>query len=269
MLNCLHKAAYDVLMLVDPVGKCMAMHALFEQWNDQKKRFTWLGSETSIQKIPDPGRPLKPELVSPKVLAKRSLHTQEGRCVLMHAIAHIEFNAINLALDAVYRFRDQPESFYGDWLKVADDEARHFMMVLSYLEDNQLQYGEHVAHNGLWEMVVKTDHDILHRMALVPRVLEARGLDVSPAMIKKLEQAGDSDAAEILTVIYNDEISHVETGSRWFKYYCKSRQLEPQETFFQLIDQYLYGSIRGPFNEAARLKAGFMEEELAQMNERF
>ena len=264
--SCLHKAAYEVLMLKQPLQKCQAMHELFQSWKDHPEQFTFTDSNTSIETIENPGRPDKPELVSPKVLAKRALHTHEGRCVLMHAIAHIEFNAINLALDAVYRFRDQPQAFYGDWLQVADDEARHFAMVLGYLHKHDINYGDYPAHNGLWEMVLKTGHDIVDRMALVPRVLEARGLDVSPAMIAKLKQAGDESAADILKVIYHDEIGHVEVGSRWFYFHCEQRSLAPQETFLKLIDRYMQGNLRGPFNEAARLKAGFLQEEIASLN---
>lgn len=261
----LHQAAYKILMLSDPLEKCEAMHQLYRQWRDNQSAFTLLVGK--VEKIPDPGRPALPELVSPKLLPKRSLHTVEGRLVLMHAIAHIEFNAINLAVDAVYRFPDQPQSFYTDWLKVADDEARHFAMVLAYLRDRGSDYGAYTAHNGLWEMVVKTDHNILHRMALVPRVLEARGLDVSPAMIAKLKQAGDQAAAEILDVIYHDEISHVEAGSRWFRYHCDQQQLEPETTFIKLIDQYLFGQLKGPFNTAARIEAGFAKSEIDSLEQ--
>ncbi len=263
----IHQAAYNVLMLQDPLQKCEAMHKLYREWLSDEASLIILSDTDSVFSIPEPGRPLKPELVSPKLLAKRSLYTEEGRSVLMHAIAHIEFNAINLAVDAVYRFRAQPNAFYADWLKVADDEARHFAMVLKYLHEHGTDYGSYTAHNGLWEMVNKTDHDIVHRMALVPRVLEARGLDVSPAMIMKLEQAGDTAAAEILTVIYNDEISHVEAGSRWFRYHCEKQGLDADKTFMELIQLYMKGKLKGPFNEVARIQAGFANSEIESLNQ--
>ena len=266
-MKSVHHAAYEVLMLPDPLQKCCAMHALYQEWLLDSGTLEILADDDDVCAIPEPGRPLKPELVSPKALAKRSLHTVEGRLVLMHAIAHIEFNAINLAVDAVYRFRNQPKAFYSDWLKVADDEARHFKLVLNYLHKHNSDYGDYTAHNGLWEMVLKTDHDIVHRMALVPRVLEARGLDVSPAMIAKLKQAGDYAAADILTVIYHDEISHVEAGSRWFKHHCNLLDLKADETFVRLAQYYMKGKLKGPFNDEARLQAGFVQSELESLSQ--
>ncbi len=257
-------AAYDILMLSDPRVKCASMHELYKQWTDNA--FT-LESKSEVVAIPDPGRPEKPVLISPRELPKRSLHTEDGRLVFMHAIAHIEFNAINLALDAVYRFRDQPKSFYEDWLKVADDEARHFILILDYLESHGATYGDHDAHNGLWETVEQTDHDIMHRMALVPRVLEARGLDVTPMMLQKLRSIKAGQEAEILEVIYHDEISHVEAGSKWFRYHCELRKLDSKDTFIGLIHQYMKGRLKGPFNLEARLLAGFEEEEVERLKQ--
>lgn len=260
----IHAAAYTVLMESDPLSKCNAMHTLYQAWLNDK--FTYIETDIKIERIQDPGRPQKPQLVSPKKLPKRSLHTDIGRIIFMHAIAHIEFNAINLALDAVYRFTHQPKAYYQDWLKVADDEARHFKLIYDYLQAHDCQYGDYPAHNGLWEMTEKTDHNILHRMALIPRVLEARGLDVSPSMIDKLRTVGDVDAAKILNIIYQDEISHVETGSRWFYYHCQLANLDAEQTFIDIVNQYMHGKVRGPFNEAARLIAGFKQEELDRLN---
>lgn len=262
-MSCIHQAAYAVLMLQDPKQKCEAMHQLFGDW--QHACFQHEKPHVTIKCIANPGRPEQPVLVAPKDLAKRSLHTALGRVIFMHAIAHIEFNAINLALDAVYRFTQQPRQYYQDWLKVADDEARHFAMVCDYLRDNGCEYGDYPAHNGLWEMTVKTDHNILHRMALIPRVLEARGLDVSPSMIKTLTTSGDAAAAQVLSVIYQDEITHVEIGSRWFNYHCERLGVNPEETFIKIVKQYMSGKVRGPFNEAARLIAGFKQAELNRL----
>ena len=211
------------------------------------------------------GRPDKPELVQAKKLAKRSISTPEGRVILAHALAHIEFNAINLALDAAYRFRNMPELYYANWIKVADEEAYHFTLLNKYLQDRGHSYGDFPAHNGLWEMAQKTAHDVMIRMALVPRVLEARGLDVTPGLISKLKQFSDQDFIDVLEIIHRDEIGHVYIGSHWFKYICEQRQLDSRQTFKSLIEQYMNGSLRGPFDEAVRLEAGFSKQEIADL----
>lgn len=211
------------------------------------------------------GKPMKPELVKPSKLKRRSLHTDKGRAALLHAVAHIEFNAINLALDAVYRFRDMPDDFYDDWLQVASEEAYHYGLLSDRLQAMGVQYGDFPAHNGLWEMTVKTGHDVMVRMALVPRVLEARGLDVTPGMIQRLEQVGDQETVDILKIILNDEIGHVAIGSHWFHYCCEQRNLESISTFQELLQQYMKGGLRGPLYTEARLQAGFSQEELDQL----
>jgi len=216
-----------------------------------------------------PGYPTQLQLVAPRDLKRRGIQSQQGRNVLMHSIAHIEFNAINLALDAAYRFRGQSIDYYKDWISIAADEARHFQMIRDYLMEHECDYGDYPAHNGLWQMAVDTQFDIVARMALVPRVLEARGLDVTPGIIKKLERVNDQQAVDILNVIYQDEIAHVEAGSRWFFYKCEQNQLEPRSTFMKMVEQYLHGELRGPFNVSARLKAGFDEFEMAAINKRY
>lgn len=226
-----------------------------------------LNHQQKVIPIPTPGLPQNLKLVAPRQLKKRGIQNQEGRNILMHAIAHIEFNAINLALDAAYRFRDQPLTYYQDWINVAADEARHFNMIRNYLNDHQCDYGDYPAHNGLWDMAVQTADDVVARMALVPRVLEARGLDVTPAIITKLTHAGDQAAVDILKVIYQDEIGHVNIGSHWFKYQCQLRQLDPRTTFQIMIKTHLHGELKGPFNIAARLQAGFDEIELDEIKE--
>ena len=212
--------------------------------------------------ISTPGRPQRPELVRPAKLARRKLSNPAGRAAFLHALAHIEFNAINLAWDAVYRFRGMPQAFYSDWIGVAEEEAQHFGMLRQRLRDVGHDYGDFPAHDGLWEMAVKTAHDVLVRMALVPRVLEARGLDVTPAMIQRLQQAGDTETAGLLKVILRDEIGHVAHGSRWFRFVCRQRGLEPVVTFQRLLGEYLPGSIRSPLNTEARKQAGFGEDEM-------
>ncbi|MBN4061504.1 ferritin-like domain-containing protein [bacterium AH-315-G11] len=209
-----------------------------------------------------PGRPKNPKLVLAGQVPKRAMGTLEGRKTMMHAIAHIEFNAINLALDAVQRFDDMPLAFYVDWMGVAAEEAYHFELIRAHLRHLGSEYGDYPAHNGLWEMAESTAHDVLDRMALVPRVLEARGLDVTPGIQKKFINVGDTHAAILLDIIFKDEIGHVEVGSRWFRYMCKQRQIKPTETFFALVDQYFPKGIGGVLNLDAREQAGFSEAEL-------
>jgi len=209
-----------------------------------------------------PGRPAKPVLVLGGQVPKRAMGTLEGRVIMMHAIAHIEFNAINLALDAVQRFADMPVAFYADWMHVAAEEAYHFELIRAHLRHLGGEYGDYPAHNGLWEMAETTAHDVLDRMALVPRVLEARGLDVTPSIQKKFINVGDAHAARLLDIIFQDEIGHVEVGSRWFRYVCKQRQLKPTETFFDLVEQHFSKGIGGVLNLDAREQAGFSEAEI-------
>lgn len=212
-----------------------------------------------------PGRPGKPELVSPLNVPRRNMRTLEGRAVLIHALAHIEFNAINLALDAIWRFSDMPASYYTDWLKVAAEEAYHFTLLNEHLAKMGYQYGDFTGHDSLWEMVDRTKGDVLARMALVPRTMEARGLDASPSLRSKLSQAGDAEAAAILDIILRDEIGHVAIGNYWFNWLCKQRGLEPIAAYEQLAIQYCAPKLRAPFNIEARLAAGFTEAEIEKL----
>ena len=209
-----------------------------------------------------PGRPDRPVLVPSQDVPKRRLSSPKGRAALIHAIAHIEFNAINLALDAIARFANMPAAYYTDWLQVAVEEARHFSLLAEHLRVYHHHYGDLPAHNGLWEMAQKTAADVMTRMALVPRVLEARGLDVTPGMQIRLRQAGDTGAADILGIILREEIGHVATGNRWFHYLCAQRALDPQATFEALCRQHDIVPMHPPINEAARIAAGFSAEEL-------
>jgi len=256
---------YDCLLACDPDAKCAAVVALRAEWD--AGGFANLESSVSVEPIAEPGRPARPVLVSPFEVERRSAHTREGRAALIHALAHIEFNAINLALDAVYRFRGLPRDYYGDWLQVAAEEAYHFQLLREHLRALDHDYGDFPAHNGLWEMAVKTARDPLVRMALVPRVLEARGLDVSPTLVKKLHSAGDTRAVEILQIILRDEIGHVRIGNRWYGWLCAQRGLEPVATFRRLLEEYGTLRLRPPFYEQARREAGFSERELALLGE--
>ena len=218
--------------------------------------------------IAQPGRPSRPHLVEPRALPRRGLGSVEGRAALVHAVAHIEFNAIDLAWDAVYRFRDMPAEYYCDWAAVAADETRHFRLLAARLVELGHAYGDFDAHNGLWEMAVKTSTSCLARMALVPRVLEARGLDVTPPMIARLRNVGDTRTVEILEVILREEVAHVAAGSRWFAWCCARDGVDPETTFALLIGEHAGGALKPPFNEAARRAAGFSSAELARLMEK-
>ena len=211
-----------------------------------------------------PGRPARPELVSPSSVGRRSMATSEGRAMLIHALAHIEFNAINLALDALWRFPGMPAQYYTDWLRVANEEATHYRLLAAHLATLGHAYGDFPGHDSLWEMVHKTRADVTARMALVPRTLEARGLDAVPPMRAKLAQAGDLAAAEILYIVLRDEVGHVEIGNRWYRWLCERHGLEPYATYDELVETYRAPVLKGPFNLEARRLAGFTEEELAR-----
>lgn len=212
-----------------------------------------------------PGRPEKPILVPAQQLSKRSMLTLEGRAALIHALTHIEFNAINLALDAIWRFPNMPIAYYADWLSVAAEEAYHFSLLNNHLKSLGYEYGSFSGHNALWQMVEDTKHDILARMALVPRTMEARGLDANLPLRNKMAQAGDKVAAEILDIILSDEIGHVAIGNRWYNWLCHQRKLDPLQTFSQLCEEYKAPKMRPPFNIEARRLAGFTEEELRKL----
>lgn len=214
----------------------------------------------------EPGRPPQPLLVHPREVPRRSLGSIEGRAALIHAVAHIEFNAINLALDAILRFGGMPEQYYRDWLSVAQDEARHFLLLRGRLHDLGYSYGAFSAHNGLWEAAQKTADDVLARMALVPRVLEARGLDVTPGLIHRLKETGDTATEAVLRVILDEEVRHVAIGSHWYASLCESRGLPRRETFRRLLAQHRM-RVRPPINHQARSAAGFDEDELAALLE--
>ena len=262
----LFQQALACLLLDNPKQKVETTLSLQNNWLAGKLELARLSDVISL---PVPGRPENPELVDARDVPRRNFSSLKGRLTLVHAIAHIEFNAINLALDAVYRFQDMTEQYYSDWIRVAAEEAQHFTMLSDYLESHGMSYGDLSAHNGLWEMAVKTDFDVLVRMALVPRVLEARGLDVTPGMIKKLRSTGDTRLIEILQIIFDEEIGHVKIGTHWYKTLCEERQLEPEQLFLELIEKYMQGAKFGPFETEARIEAGFSREEMERLLEHF
>lgn len=264
--------ALDILLEPDPAGKAQRARELFDgltgarpetrcALNEAARQATLVLND--LQQAAMPGRPTLPRLVPAKQVPSRSPFTLEGRAALIHAICHIEFNAINLALDAVWRFPDMPEAFYIDWLRVAAEEALHFTMLREHLQSLGFDYGSFEAHDGLWSMCEKTSHDIVARMALVPRTLEARGLDATPLIQDKLTRAGDLRAAEILDVILRDEVGHVAIGNHWFHQLCRVRGLDAVKLYPQLVQEYEAPKLRPPFNEAARRAAGFTEEEMS------
>ncbi len=258
----LFSRARDCLAETEPERKCTETRALYAALQNGQTKVCVASHGDSMDQ---PGRPSRPELVPPRALARRRLSTLEGRAALLHALAHIEFNAINLALDAVCRFGDMPDAYYRDWLQVADEEAYHFTLLRARLRDLDYDYGDFPAHNGLWEMALKTRDDVLVRMALVPRVLEARGLDVTPGIVDRLREVGDGASVAILDIILRDEIGHVAIGTRWFHYACAQRGVDPDVTFQHLIAEYMRGRIKGPFHRTARVEAGFSMAELENL----
>ncbi|MCK6425852.1 MAG: ferritin-like domain-containing protein [Burkholderiaceae bacterium] len=260
----LRRRALQALCLSDPLAKADAVHALWAE------RATLSLDPSARHDEPDglPGRPARPRLVPPGTVPQRSPFTRTGRAALLHAIAHIEFNAINLALDAVWRFPDLPPAYYLDWLRVADEEATHHALVADHLATLGHAYGDFDAHDGLWTMAVKTREDFLARMALVPRTLEARGLDVTPGIQARLRQAGDLQAVAILDVILRDEVGHVAIGNHWYRWACERDGREPLAAYPQLAARYAAPKLKPPFNQEARRRAGFTAEELAWLEAR-
>jgi len=261
----LRAAALAALLDPDPASKQAAVQGLYSAWGRGELTIDPILDRAATEEargLAIPGRPSRPPLVVPNSLLRRAMNSAEGRAIGLHALSHIEFNAINLALDAIWRFPGLPPDYYADWLRVAAEEALHFDLLSRHLQRQGYAYGDFPAHNGLWEMAERTADDVLPRMALVPRTLEARGLDASPQVRAKLWQAGDRAAAEILDIILRDEIGHVAIGNRWFAHLCRERGLEPVATYAELAERYRAPRLHGPFNLAARRAAGFTEPEL-------
>lgn len=257
----LRRQALQRLMINCPLDKARAVRLLGSDMALDTDAFNPQESLAAPEGLP--GRPERPLLVHPSQLKTRAVGTVEGRAALIHSLAHIEANAINLALDLVWRFDSMPEAFYADWLQVAREEALHFQLLNDHLQSLGFAYGDFPAHDGLWEMAEKTKDDLLARLALVPRTLEARGLDVTPAIQNKLISVGDRAGAAILDVILRDEIGHVAVGNHWYRHLCTQRQLDPIPTYAALARTYGARPLKGPFNLPARRAAGFEEAELA------
>ena len=257
----LRRRALGLLCLTDPTAKAAGTRALIDAPLAIDAGAV-LAEPTSL-----PGRPDRPQLVSPHRVPHRSPHTGEGRAALLHAVAHIEFNAINLALDAIWRLAAMPLDYYRDWQRVAGEEALHFMLLCEHLASLGVAYGDFDAHNGLWDMVEKTKHDITARMALVPRTLEARGLDATPPMQRKFAAAGDVRAVEILGVILRDEVGHVAVGNRWYRWLCERDGLDPVAHYELLAESNQEHKTKPPFNFEARKCAGFSADELTALRQ--
>ena len=259
----LRRHALELLCLTDPTAKAQSTRLGFSD-----PAALTIDADAALREPAGlPGRPARPQLVSPAHVPRRSLHTPQGRAALLHAVAHIEFNAINLALDAIWRFASMPADYYRDWARVAAEEALHFSLLSEHLASLGHAYGDFDAHDGLWTMVEKTKHDIVARMALVPRTLEARGLDATPPMQAKLAQAGDPRAVEILGVILRDEVGHVAIGNRWYRWLCACEGLDPIAHFEQLLVTHHAPRPKPPFNLDARRRAGFDDEELKRLTQ--
>lgn len=250
--------AREVLLTADPREKAK---------RGRRMRSDWLGHHDigpAPKALPEqPARPAKPNLVAPSEVPRRRLGSPEGRGALLHAVAHIELNAIDLAADMIARFALHPkirpedrEDFISDWASVCDDESRHFMMLADRLDSVGLSYGDHPAHNGLWEAAQSTRDNFPARIAIAPLVLEARGLDVTPGMIKRLTSVGDLDSVAILNVIYEEEIGHVAIGARWFKYLAAQQPESAESYFHRLVKTHFRGQVKSPFNDKARTIAG-------------
>ena len=250
----LAQAAVAVLETPGPVDKARLSRAFAADWAAGR-----IADVGSARPPPRPARPKRPELKPPREMPRRKINqAPAGRIALYHALAHIELNAVDLAWDIIARFTAEglPRPFYDDWVVVAGEEARHYGLLSQRLMALGAAYGNLPAHDGLWQAAEATRHDPLARLAVVPLVLEARGLDVTPGLIKKLEAVGDEAGAAVLRVIYAEEIGHVAVGKRWFDHLCRKRGLAPEPTWRELVARHFKGAIKPPFNEAARRAAG-------------
>jgi len=256
---------FDVLSLRDGAAraiaasdldeKCARTRAIYRRW---KARSISLRNPSDMKPHDRPGRPQKPELLAPTKVKRRTLNSLRGRIALLHAIAHIELNAIDLALDIVARFASEsmPLSFFDGWMQVAFEEAKHFNLINSRLRALGTEYGDLPAHDGLWQAAHDTRNSLMARLAIVPLILEARGLDVTPSMRAGMRDANDEESAAVLDIIYEDEKKHVAIGAKWFRFLCARHRLDPSATFRDLVQTNFRGGLKPPFNDLARAAAG-------------
>ena len=254
----LRRKALEALLLQEPAAKLAAVRAI--------EHGLPIGAHEHLDEPPGvPGRPACLQFVDPQQVPKRSLGTEQGRAALLHSLAHIEFNAINLALDVLWRYPGLPDAFYAGWLQVAVEEALHFELLSNHLQTLGVSYGDLPVHDGLWEMAERTRFDLLARLALVPRTLEARGLDACPIVHRKLLAVGDEKAAAIIAIILRDEVGHVALGNYWYRKVCQEQGLSDFDAYGDLAQRYRAPRLRGPFNRKARLEAGFTEAEIDEL----
>jgi uncharacterized ferritin-like protein (DUF455 family) len=256
----LRHGALKAFTLADPAAKVAAVQALWAQ-----RANLAIDADCGLPPPSQPGRPAKPTLILPKEVPRRSPYTPEGHVALIHSIAHIEFNAINLALDAAWRFAGMPSAYYSDWLRVAFEESQHFTLLSDHLATLGYAYGDFPAHDGLWTMAENTRHDVVARMALVPRTLEARGLDATPIIQAKLRKVGTGPALQavaILDTILREEVGHVAIGNHWYRWLCARDGLDSARFHRQAASQHGGPALKPPFNLTARKLAGFTQEEL-------
>lgn len=253
--KCLASAAVDALNETDLDVKTAKVNMLAQLWEARSLSLT---SKKDMSVPNEPGRPDVPIMVPPHNVPKRSIRSEKGMIALLHAIAHIELNAIDMALDIIARFTNEnmPRSFFDGWVIVAKEESKHFNLLRNRLSDFSSFYGALPAHGGLWESAQKTQHSLLARLAIVPLVLEARGLDISPSLISQITKINDNKTADIFRIIYEDEKGHVAVGTKWFRFLCQRHQLDPALTFHKMVNQHFRGQLKPPFNDLARCKSG-------------
>lgn len=257
----LKEGAIAALTSKDLDQKVALTRSLAWQWFNGNLAF---GANVGLKPPDRPGRPARPNLVPPRQLKKRSIRSQRGRIALLHAIAHIELNAVDLALDIIARFASGsslskspiPRSFYDGWVRVAFEEAKHFSLLRVRLHALGADYGDLDAHDGLWEAAQSTGHDLTARLAIVPLILEARGLDITPTLLRQIEEVKDCETAAIFRIIYRDEQGHVAVGAKWFRFLCLREGVEPAATFQTLVRTHFRGPLKPPFNDQARAQAG-------------
>ncbi|MEO1562746.1 MAG: ferritin-like domain-containing protein [Pseudomonadota bacterium] len=253
MARCLVEAAVSVLTTSDPFEKTRLSREMAAAW------FAGTLSDVGAAEPPlRPARPDRPELLDPKDVPKRKPGSREGRAALLHAIAHIELNAVDLHWDIIARFTHvpMPRGFYDDWVKAADDESKHFQLLTDCLATQSKTYGDFPAHAGMWRAAEDTKDDLFARLAIVPMVLEARGLDVTPGMIEAFKKHGEVEVVSALETIYAEEVGHVAYGSKWFHFLCGRHALDPKPEFHRLVRTYFPGGLKPPFNDEKRAEAG-------------
>ena len=249
-------SARSIVSTVDTLAKVRLAHLAADAWNERRLS---IGCLSTADAMPErPGRPPKPELLPPRAMPRRSAHGLLNRIALLHSLAHIELNAVDMTWDLIGRFAHvpMPRAYYDDWVRVGAEEARHFKLLHDRLIELGAAYGDLPAHDGLWQSAQATGGSLIARLAVVPLVLEARGLDVSPSIIASLEAAGDTASAAILHIIYRDEKHHVAFGAKWFRHLCEQQGLAPEPTFHDLVRRHFRGPVKPPFNDKARAEAG-------------